>query len=1841
MKSSKLLRFPLVTVTTSLILALLSPASRAATVGLLANDAAGSTSFNTAGHWSNGQTPSGTNDYNTSGFQLRSPGDANSYTFAGESLTFSNNSLAGSGNGSFLDKYGGGSGTSRTLTMNNLTNLGGALVRSGAANGTIVHIAGNHYTIAGGSELRADQTTWIIDSPLLGADNIIFTNHYSNNNPPNHISYTANNSGFTGSWYIFGDGANASCYVELQSASSQPANPSTFNPAQITLGPNGILLDTAGTTFANPNGGFTLLGAGVIDSPSTTVIGEPITGGFSLTETGGGTLVLSNANNTYSGGTIISAGTLKMGVVNALPVGTVTVTGELDLNGNNTTVDGLTGAGTVETIAGGNPTLTIGAAGGSATFSGTIQNGSGILNVLKAGAGTETFSTGYGYTGATTVAGGTLNLLTSQSLPSTAGDVIVSNGAVLAVNTAAATDVPLPMNNFLLGTNSTLNIALVPTNNGINAAAGLTFQDNATNNFIYGTLTANPTAPGINAAGSISAPGSNIVINVSALGLNPGTFSLIKYTGTALSSIANFSLIAPPGVAAELVNNQANDSIDINITSTPNQLSWNGVAGESWDLTTPNWSNTISGGITVFQQYTNNGIVAGDSVLFDDTLTNTSPQPTNVNITGAFFAFPVVENSTLPYSLSGPGGILGPTSLVKSNSGSWTLLNSNSYAGGTFVYGGTLVVGSDGSLGTNTGPVTLGGGNLQYLGSSTNNVRPFTLSVPSYIAVPANNTVQLGGTISGAGGLQKEDNGTLVLAGKTTLPSGSTGDLFVKFGIVTIPTGASVTNGYYDDVAQDTNDVATLNISGGSLTTLSDFNVGDLGNSQGTLNITSGSLTANAFFVGSANLAGSTASGTVNQSGGTVTELNNGVGEFVIGGRTSTSGVGVYNMTGGTLNSSAGLLVGRNGTGTFNQSGGTVNAVQGMNIARLGLSFGTNNLNGGILNAFNVGSSTGSNAIFNFNGGTLRAAFTNATPWVANLTQMNVLAGGAIIDDGGGTPIFAQSLTSGNSTGGLTKQGSGTLTMTVSNNFTGPITNNAGTLFLDSASTYPGAVQINAGTLQITPATVLNGSIAIKTNATLAVIQTGSSTVSMGNLTFNGQTALPGAELTVTLSSSNVGAVPFINAGTLTLNGTNTINVSGNVPLGATALLQYTGAIVGSGTLTNLVLPQGASGYLSNNTAGSTLYVVVTNAGPGLVWTGTNSAAGRTNVWDILSTTNWLVNGKPTWYQQFGIPGDAVTFNDSGSGTVLLSNTVAPANVVITNNAKVYTFSGTGSISGPTGVTKFGTNTAIINLTNSYTGNTTISNGTLQTGIPAALSANGNLVIGPAGTLEVNGQSQTVGELTGSGVVDDKAADTSLAVGTASGGTWSGTIQDQGLGGVALIKNGSGTWVIAGTNHLGNGSSFQFQAQFDGGTTIITNSGSILMPVLEMQIASGVNATATVVVAGGTLVVQTNLLTIGLNTNASGTLVVNSGTVYHGGGTENVFNVANSIIVGGANASGSLIVNGGQVLNTTALTIAQGSSSTGSFFLNGGLVQATVVQTGNSANATNFFNGGTLQATESNADFIQVPSMVMSNGLVLDDGGFPVSILSQALQAGDTFNGGLLKKGAGTLYLDSANSYAGTTLVTNGSLAGVGSILGPLVVAPGGNLGAGDAANIGQFTVNNNSVTLQGTATFRISVTGNLPQSDEILGVSTANYGGTLVISNITTDSSVLTNGQTFQLFGATTGSGNFAHIVGSPGAGLSYVFYPSTGVLGVTNAVVKSVPQFTHISVSGTTLNISGTNGTPSSPYVLLGSTNVALPLAQWSPLLTNTFGSDGSFNMSTNIVNIGVPHEFYILSQ
>lgn len=165
-------------------------------------------------------------------------------------------------------------------------------------------------------------------------------------------------------------------------------------------------------------GGPLTLSAPVNGSPGievgnqTATVNAVLAGTEGLTKSGAGTLVLGAAN-TYTGGTTVAAGTLRVGNPAAIPSGTgagnVSLTGILDLADTGITLNGLIGNGTVTNSGTGTPTLTIGADNADGlTFAGAINNGGGTTSVTKTGTGTLTLTGVHGLSGSVNVEGGTL-----------------------------------------------------------------------------------------------------------------------------------------------------------------------------------------------------------------------------------------------------------------------------------------------------------------------------------------------------------------------------------------------------------------------------------------------------------------------------------------------------------------------------------------------------------------------------------------------------------------------------------------------------------------------------------------------------------------------------------------------------------------------------------------------------------------------------------------------------------------------------------------------------------------------------------------------------------------------------------------------------------------------------------------------------------------------------------------------------------------------------------------------------------------------------------------------------------------------------------------------------------------------------------------------------------------------------------------------------------------------------------------------------------------------------------------------------------------------------------------
>ena len=281
-----------------------------------------------------------------------------------------------------------------------------------------------------------------------------------------------------------------------------------------------------------------------------------------LVKAGTGTWILSGAN-TYTGGTTVSAGTLKVSGSGTLgsTSGSLTVNGgTLDLNGTNQSVGALSGSGgtILNDTTGTAKTLTVGTGGGTGSYAGVIADhtsGTGTVALTKTGAGTQTLSGTNTYTGATTVNAGTLNITGSLASGSAvtvnnSGSVlegtgtingsvsIASSGAILEAGTGSTGQTLTMKGAVTMGSGSIIELALGASSAhstlAIGAGGSISFQSLQKFNIIDLGVTAGSTYNGL----------------ITGIGSDPGTES--GWTITNQSWAYNFSYDAANGGEIDL-----------------------------------------------------------------------------------------------------------------------------------------------------------------------------------------------------------------------------------------------------------------------------------------------------------------------------------------------------------------------------------------------------------------------------------------------------------------------------------------------------------------------------------------------------------------------------------------------------------------------------------------------------------------------------------------------------------------------------------------------------------------------------------------------------------------------------------------------------------------------------------------------------------------------------------------------------------------------------------------------------------------------------------------------------------------------------------------------------------------------------------------------------------------------------------------------------------------------------------------------------------------------------------------------------------------------------------------
>jgi autotransporter-associated beta strand protein len=212
----------------------------------------------------------------------------------------------------------------------------------------------------------------------------------------------------------------------------------TFS-ANATITNNGLMLFSQTGTTPMSIGANTLTLSGTGGGTISAVISG--TGG--IVQAGAGTWSLSGVN-TFTGGTTVSAGTLALGVANALPAA-----GSLTVSGGAFSM--LTRSFTQANVSllGGTLSSTTGVLTVSSAIS--VQSGSasailaGAAALTKSTSGTVTLSGANTFTGTATVAQGILNLASAAALGATAAGTTVSDGATLGLVSATGITVAEPL----------------------------------------------------------------------------------------------------------------------------------------------------------------------------------------------------------------------------------------------------------------------------------------------------------------------------------------------------------------------------------------------------------------------------------------------------------------------------------------------------------------------------------------------------------------------------------------------------------------------------------------------------------------------------------------------------------------------------------------------------------------------------------------------------------------------------------------------------------------------------------------------------------------------------------------------------------------------------------------------------------------------------------------------------------------------------------------------------------------------------------------------------------------------------------------------------------------------------------------------------------------------------------------------------------------------------------------------------------------------------------------------------------------------------------------------------
>ena len=728
------------------------------------------------------------------------------------------------------------------------------------------------------------------------------------------------------------------------------------------------------------------------------------------------------------------------------------------------------------------------------------------------------------------------------------------------------------------------------------------------------------------------------------------------------------------------------------------------------------------------------------------------------------------------------------------------------------------------------------------------------------------------------------------------------------------------------------------------------------------------------------------------------------------------AGAGTLNITGGTL-TTGGMWAGHGGTGTINLSGGT------LNIGGQHMLYGWNtgsylNVSGGTLNM------TGSGSVFRF-GNTGQSFMNITTNGVANLSGSGIdLLASSQINVNGGTLNLTNTtqansivnVTAGSQVvvqgGGALNLLSGTQTMTTAESFwlgyggtTGTLNISGGTwqqntyLRMGVYANGNGIINQTGGTFEMGGAFEAWGSSPSAYNLSGGTFRTLTTNVAInsysgGAMTFN----ITGSSGNVTMdtpydfTAPNTSVFNNTNA-TLTKTGAGTLTMAGQLDIRNGAFSMSNGTLDTSsgtyiGTAGGTASGTMSGGTLKNGYLGGANFSVGYNGG-----TGTFTQSGGTN--------------------QVGSLANAVIGWDSGSvGTYTLDGGSYSA----TNNTYIGLAGGTGTVNVNGG--SFAAYNLLVGGNGAASGTLNLNGGTLSVANNFSVNSNGTLNLNNGGSLP----AVNIG-LGGGGMLNFNGGTGNASLNIFAGGGAGGTVDVKGQ---AIPTETWANLIASGTNAVLKNSSATAASIAAGNTIWIWDGGQNLTIdaiggdiQIDSRITSSGQTTQTGIIKTG----PNNLVLTYAGNDYTGTTAINEGRLALANG--------NAL---GSTAGGTVVASGAQLLLTNVVVVAEPLTISGNGLPSGSAIAGALRSLGTNtyqgkitlgANAKIFGGSGTsLTVDVASGDAVDLSG----NTLTIDGAG------SLLVNDGITGAGGLIKEGSGATTLAGANTYTGTTTVSNGTL---------------------------------------------------------------------------------------------------------------------------------------------------------------------------------------------------------------